>query len=343
VAQRSGVKAFFASWPGRLVILALAVLSLAGCFVYLGASGQFIGIVDLLVFGLVAPIYAGWKRPRHLAAFGIVAIVLAAPIAAVAAVNYAYTPSSPVNSPTLAGAPGPLLSNATVTPYTGSPGDTFTFNVTVNPSNVPANDSRPLWIELWVSTCPGATGPDDPYCSAGYPLLDYNTTLNLSVTGPYVVSFILPINDTNIWSWQMGTAYYAPISSGNLSWTFLDTYAVQGPIVGPYSSILGLGLEAYFLSMLIGPGIVFFFGLLVYMYFKAREARKKAAASPPTPVAVPPTPPGAPGGPPASPPSAPPPERACPTCGAVVYPNETACWKCGAPLTAAADAPLPSK
>jgi hypothetical protein len=339
VAKGGGLKAFFGSMPGRLVLLAAAVLTLAGCFL-LGPSGQFIAIPDLLLFGLVAPIYSGWKRPRHLAVTGFVTILLATPVAAAIAIDYAYQPSPATDSAVLSGTSVPLLHGAIASPYAGGAGATYNFSVTVDPQGVPANDSSPLWVVLFVSTCPGATSTNDPYCSAGYPYLEYNQTLPANLSSPLLVSFVFPINGTNIWSWQMATAYHAPAANQNLSWVFLDIYAVQGPIVGPYPEIFALGMEAYFLSLLLGPGLVFYFGLLIYMFFKRREARRKAGAAP--------RPPAGPAGSTepsrASPGSPAIVERTCSKCQAVVYPNESACWKCGTPLTPprSESPPLPS-
>jgi len=344
------LRSFFSSRAGRLALLAITILSLVGCFVYLGSTGTFLAIPDLLFFGLALPIYFGWKRPRHLALYGLAAILVSVPITSVLAVNYIYEPFPPQDSPWVAGANGPILQGATATPYSGAAGAMYHFNVTVNPTEVPANASPPLWVEVWVSTCPGATGPSDPYCSSGYPLLDQNLTFPGGLNQTRVVTFSLPINDSNIWSWEMGTAYFAQVNAtnasrdSNLTWVFLGP--VQGPIVGPYAAILGIALEAFLVSTFVPAGLVFFVGLLGYMWFKAREARRKALEEPPAiPPAGPPPLGAAPGTAPMVSAPAAPPERSCPNCKAVVYPNESTCWKCGAPLTAggASAAPLPSK
>jgi hypothetical protein len=89
--------------------------------------------------------------------------------------------------------------------------------------------------------------------------------------------------------------------------------------------------------MFLYVGIVFFAVLVIYMFFKSREARRNP------PVASGPsggTTPAEPGSTAPSPTSAKN-ERSCPKCGAVVYPSETACWKCGAPLGAANPAGSP--
>ncbi|MCI4340455.1 MAG: hypothetical protein L3J73_04230 [Thermoplasmata archaeon] len=353
MAPRWSPRAWFGTRVGRIALLGLTILSLVFCFVYLGTDGPFLAIPDLLFFGLAAPIYCGWKRPGHLALYGLAAILISAPITSALALEYVYIPAGAASSPTAIGASGPILDNAIVAPYSGATGLVYNFSVTVHPGNVPTGASQALWVELWVSTCPGATGPSDPYCSSGYPLIEQNQTLPAGLNSTANLSeasinltFHVPINETNIWSWQMGTAYYAGPNQTNLAWVFLDSFAVQGPIVGDPSAIFVLAFESFTVSEFSGAGIVFFVGLLVYMWFKAREARRKALSAPP---GAPPTPPATTGAVPAPvagrPPLSAPTEKACPNCGAVVYPNESACWKCGATLSSgkAKDAPLPSQ
>jgi hypothetical protein len=339
----------FSTRAGRLVLLAITVLSLVACFVYLASTGTFLAIPVLLFFGLAAPIYSGWKSPRHLAVYGLAAMLIAVPISSVLAVDYISTPFPPQDSPTVVGANVPLLQGAVAHPYLGADGATYNFSVTVDPAGDPANATGPLWVELWVSTCPGATGPSDPYCSSGYPLLDENQTFPGGLNVTRVISFDLPINSSNIWSWEMGSAYYAQVNATNasrdtgLTWVFVGP--IQGPSVGPYTAILGIALEAFLVAMFIPAGIVFFIGLIGYMWLKAREARRKAQEDTGLGAPGPSSAGGAPPGPAIPAPGSPAPsERACPNCQAVVYPNETTCWKCGASLvTASAQAPLPSK
>jgi len=233
----------------------------------------------------------------------------------------------------------------------GAPGSVFNFSVTLNPQFVPLNDSPPLWVELFVSTCPGATGSTSPYCIAGYPFHAFNQTF-ANLTGPTLVSFNVVLNGTNLWWWQMATAFQTPLGSSNLSWDFLDVAngynSVQGPITGDFTSTLGLVLVPIYLSMFLYSGSVFFFALLIYVFLKNREARRKrvagamppgAPSSPGSSTSSPPTPGDAPAGTSGAAPTGP--ERRCPNCQAVVYPNETACWKCGASL-AGGGAPLPT-
>jgi len=350
VPPRGTFRSLFSTRAGRLALLVVTILALVACFVYLGSTGTFLAIPILLFLGLAVPIYSGWKAPRHLALYGVAAMLISVPITSVLAVAYISEPFPPQDAPIVAGANGPLLQGAIASPYLGADGASYNFTVTVNPANVPVNASGPLWIELWVSTCPGATGPSDPYCSSGYPLLAYNETFPGGLNQTKIVTFTIPINSTNIWSWEMGTAYYAQVNTTNasrdsgLTWVFDGP--VQGPIVGPYAGILGIALEAFLVAVFIPAGIVFFVGLIGYMWLKAREARRKAQEEPP--VGPPGAPPSstAPGTPSAATGSAgaPPTERACPNCQAVVYPNETSCWKCGASLPSTdRAAPLPSK
>ena len=132
---------------------------------------------------------------------------------------------------------------------------------------------------------------------------------------------------------------------------------IEGPVVGDfgvtYSSIIG----GIYFDVLLFLGAPFYLVLLVYVLFKNRERRRqetqRRAAGPVPPAGggtsgggAPPTLIASASGPPPGPPTSPvASERACPNCDAVVYANESKCWKCGAPLPtsgSSAAPPLPS-
>lgn len=345
--QRRGIKGFFASRAGLVLLGVIAVGAMVGSFLYLG---PFIAVPTLLLFGLAIPIYSGRKRPRTLALFGIVVLLVAAPIASAAdaAIFRMPSPSASSSSATPYGNGAPVLDEATVSPTNGGAGSLFQFSVFVHPDHVLPNQSAPLWVEVFVSTCPGATGNSSPNCGSGYPFVVANTTLPVNLSVASRVTFNVTLNGTNIWWWQMATAVQSPRGSSNLTWIFLDVPngygAVEGPVTGDFLATFGLLVAPITEVMFLYAGTVFLFALLVYMFIKAREARRRAAAMPPGP------PSGESGGSTSGPGAAaapeakasPPPERACSNCGAVVYPSEKACWKCGAPLVRPADAPLKS-
>lgn len=344
--QPRGIKGFFASRVGLAVLGAIAVGAMVGSFLYLG---PFIAVPTLLLFGLAIPIYSGRKRPRTLAVFGIAVLVIAAPIASAAdaAIFRMPSPSAASSDAAPYGQGGPVLDQALASPTSGPAGGTFQFSVLVQPAYVPTNASAPLWVEVFVSTCPGATGSSSPNCGSGYPFVVANRTLPANLTQPTLVTFNVTLNGTNIWWWQMATAVESPRGSSNLTWIFLSVPngygAVEGPVTGDYLSTLGLLVAPITEVMFLYSGSVFLFALLVYMFLKAREARRRASSMPPgaAPTNAPaPDAGGAGAGAPTK--SSAPPERACPNCGAVVYPSEKACWKCGAALPRSADAPLAS-
>lgn len=338
-----GLRRFLATPPGLAVLLVVAVLTLTGSFLYLG---PFLAIVAFLLFGLAVPIYAGWKRLRILALFGLAALVISGPIISALYVGTVVrVPSASADSSSALpyGNGGPILQGAQVAPFTSDGDGPFNFSVTVNPANVPANASPPLWLDLFISTCPGATGNSSPYCGGGYPFYLYNLTLT-NLTGPTVESFNVRLPAPNVWWWQMATAYLAAGNGTNRSvvWVFLTPASgysgVQGPISGDFLSTFELVLVPLYLDLFIYPGLVFFLGLALYAYLKYRQARRAAqggAPAEPTPAEG-----AAKGG--AAPPGAG--ERTCPNCQAVVYASETSCWKCGQalpPVSAPSEA-LPS-
>ncbi len=339
----AGLRRFFATREGLLVLVAVAILTLTGSFLYLG---PFLAIVAFLLFGLAVPIYAGWKRPRLLAVLGLTALLIAGPLTSVLYVGTVVrVPSASADSSSVApyGNGGPVLQGAQVAPFTSDGNGPFNFSVTVNPQYLPANASGLLWLDLFVSTCPGATGNSSPYCQSGYPFYSFNQSLT-NVSQATVRSFSIHLPAPNVWWWQMATAYVAH-GNGSIVWIFLAPSSgysgIQGPISGDFLSTVSIVLLPVYIDMLIYPGIVFFLGLIVYVYLKRRQSRRAAgrATPPETPILA-----GTAPGRPETGPSGPN-ERACPNCQAVVYANEANCWKCGAalpPVAAAAGPALPS-
>ncbi|HEY6237588.1 MAG TPA: hypothetical protein VIZ68_00185, partial [Thermoplasmata archaeon] len=259
--ERGGVKAFFATPLGRVTLAALATLTLIGSFLYLG---PFLAIPTFLLFGLAVPIYMGWKKPRQLAAAGLVVLLIAAPIATLAETGSLRAPVPSASSST--GFPfgngGPVLDQAVVNPFTGEQGGFYNFSVVVNPQFVPVNDSAPLWVVLFVSTCPGATGNASPICGAGYPFYQVNQTLPIGLSAPMAVNFTLALSGANLWWWQMGTAVHSPSNSTNLTWIFLEVSngygGVQGPVSGDFVSTFSIVLVPVYEAMFLYPGSVFF-------------------------------------------------------------------------------------
>ncbi len=334
------IRKFLSSRLGLAVLTAIAVLATSGAFLV----GEYLtGAIAALLFGLGIPIWVGQKSIKWLAVIGVAIIALSPAIATAFEVPVVLTPSGAV------GSSSQILQNATVSPYFAAPGSTFNWSVQVVPSKVPVgNETRN--ITLYLSTCPGATGPNDPNCGAGYAFYNYTQPL-VNLSSPREVTFSERINSSNIWDWQMSLAYTSNSPRTNTTYVFLTgdpTYnGIAGPVVangwgGAYALIVGAIYSDYLIV-----GIVFFIAVLIYAVFKQRRQRRAQAVSRAAPPEQPSTAPGAlapagpgPGVPLASGASRPPAteELACPNCGAVVYPKETFCWKCGtslAPSTAA--------
>jgi hypothetical protein len=123
---------------------------------------------------------------------------------------------------------------------------------------------------------------------------------------------------------------------------------LEGPVVGTYWTTYELLVLTVYLNDFVYLGIPFFVVLLVYTYIKRRQIQKGDSYR----RAPGPTPTDAPGGAAAALPAAGSglgakrpassegsgprrPELSCPNCNAVVYANETTCWKCGAQLSKA--------
>ena len=341
-----GIKTFATRRPGQYVVTAVSTVTLLLTFVYLGPN---LATIAFLLFGLLIPIYLGWKIPRQLAIAGLAALLIAAPVATLFETQMLRTPAplSTSSDQLPWGAGGPVLANASVHPYLGNPAGIYNFSVDLQPQFLPPHTSGLLWLSLNVSTCPTATGPTDQFCSGGYPYHSQNITFGSNGTLQLQsITLGQQLNGSNIWYWQMSTGYRN--STGSVTPIFLyplNGYAtIEGPVTGTFASTYGIVVVPVFLAMFSECALVFFVLLLVYAFLKQRERRRKdreaaeraASGAPPTPGTDAATPPVAPAKTPATQ------ERSCPNCKAVVYPNESACWKCGASLTPAADAPLPS-
>jgi len=348
VEQRGAIKRIFERSFGKILLGVLAGATLLGSFVYLG---PLLSIAAFLFFAFAIPIYLGWKHAGQLALMGLIVMLVVAPIAATYEAATLRTPSPLANSSPLApyGNGGSVLQGGTVTPFTGDAGGVYNFSVTVHPEFVPSNTTGLLWIELLVSTCPGANNSSSPLCGSGFPFVLVNQSVPANATAPYVVYFPETLNGTNLWWFQFATAYEQANGTG-LTWILLDpgnAYgAVQGPVSGDFLSTVVLVLPLLYTWVFLYPGIVFFIAVLIYYLFKRREAARKAQMRLPEPSASPTTDGGPATGAPSGAPRVASTERHCPKCDAVIYPKETRCWRCGTDLppegAPAADAPLPS-
>jgi hypothetical protein len=243
------------------------------------------------------------------------------------------------------------MQNASVSPYTGTANTNFTWTVTVFPANHPIGNTTPYELDLFISSCPGATGNTSPYCSAGYSLTILKNTSLPNTTTPYAVTFHYRIGSDGVWSWQMG------IYTKNTTSPFKPYFqlligdpqynGIEGPVIGGFWVIYGDLLEEVYFEDFLFIAAPFYGVLLVYMLFKARERRRKemeqraAGPLPPAGGGGPGAPtskeaplPSAAGGAPASTAGASS-ELNCPKCNAVVYAGEQTCWKCGASLPVA--------
>ncbi len=345
------------------MLIAIAIVVTAFTYAYLYAL---IAIPVMLIVGLMLPIYLGIKRIRFLAILGLVILLASAPIANVVLTQEVMTPIPPAASPTdlPGGNGGALLQDASVSPYLGSTSTNFTWNVTVYQRYIPAGNDSPYLISLYISTCPGATGPNDPNCNAGYPFYTLNQTLApLATNATQVVTFHFVFPSDGIWAWQMGAFLNNTTAPTTHNVTFIQLVGdalyngLEGPVVGTFLTTYEQLVLSVYLNVVVYLGIPFYVVLVIYLYIKRRQgARGSAAARAPGPVpsespatdsAAAASP--APTGPAPTDASAPRrPEMPCPNCGAVVYPNETVCWKCGAKLDGGSappsggGAPLPS-
>jgi hypothetical protein len=343
-----GFRTFGTTWIGRIVLVAIGIFAVAGALFYLGFL---VAILAMLVCGAFLPIYLGWKSTRQLALAGLIILLASAPVFSVAYASQLRVPSPTASSDPAApyGNGNAVVQNATVTPYTGAAGGTYTFSAAIEPQNLPPRSTLHYML-LIVTDCPDATGNSSPSCPAGYPFYEQNHTFSANPPGPTTVSYQQRLPGTDVWWWTLDLAFNNSTSK-NLTqdWLYYQgSYSfVEGPVSGSLGQTFVYILPAAYEVILVYPGLVFFVALLIYAVLKRRQAARGASApsagAPGTPPGPPPT--GPPGAPAATPSVAPANERRCPNCQAVVYPNETSCWKCGKSLAAPQPAtaqPLPS-
>ncbi|MCI4366007.1 MAG: hypothetical protein L3K10_08155, partial [Thermoplasmata archaeon] len=200
--QTGGLRGFVQRPVGRALLLAFATLVTFATYVYLSTL---LAIPVILLVGIAVPIWLGIRRLRVLAIFGLVILLLVAPLATLVITQDILAPIPAASSPSnLAGANGSLMQNASVTPYTGSVTTNFTWTVSIFPKNIPRGNSSPLYLHLYLSTCPGANSNSDFNCAAGYPFIDLNHTFVGNLTSETNVTFHYILASNGIWAWQMG-------------------------------------------------------------------------------------------------------------------------------------------
>jgi hypothetical protein len=352
-------KQFATTRVGSAVLIAAGIVVVGLSFPYLGFL---LAIVGMMFFGLLMPIYLGEKNWKRLAIWGLVILLLSAPIAGAVLTETFYVPSPAASSfDTVNGnLSGPVLAGATVSPFSTANAHTFAFDVTLNPQYLPSNDSL-VAVDLYLSQCPTATGTiPDPNCQGGYPQITANHTFSGTPNASEPLTFNESLTGPTVWYWTMYAQFRVANESASAQPNSCFSYngsgpsycidlepangalTVQGPVVGTPFDIFSLLLLPLYGDFFLYLGVVFYIALGAYGYFKYRERRRKdeiALRSAPTTT---PTVPGAPpvaGTTPAAPAAA---ELHCPNCQAVVYSTETRCWKCGTPLPTAGSGPLPS-
>jgi len=353
VAQQSKgrFRRFLSTTPGKVVIIVLAFLVVFATNAYVSVV---VAIPAILLFGLAVPIWAGLKRPRFIALLGLVVVLAVAPVVTVVFTQEILTPVSAANSSNALSASNgqPVMKNATVHPFSGTTSTNFTWTVTIYPQNHPAGNTTPYSLYLYISSCPGATGNNSPYCTQPYTLIVLHQSLNSNATSPYPATFQEKIGSDGVWEWQMGI-YTKNSTTGVPFYQLLvgdPTYnGIEGPVIGGFGTIYGDLLPSVYFQDILFLAAPFYFVLLVYMLFKNRERRRNEAqqraptlvpqeegaggSAPPrtgSPLPSSQKPPGPSAGPPGATGAGA--ERNCPKCNAVVYAGEETCWKCGATL-----------
>lgn len=344
-----GLRGFLRSKAGLVVLLLVAIGFVVATFAYVSAL---LAVPLMILACLALPVWVGRKRIRTLALFGLVVLLAVGPL-----VTVAYAQDSLIN-PGAASSPGvapfehggSVLQNATISPFVGSLSTNFTWSVQLFPRFLNASLNGTNWshdsLQLYISTCPGATASYSPgYCPSGYSLFVLSEPFS-NLTPPSngtTVTFHRSVDISTIWSWQMELLVQNRSNATNpyrIELAGDPTYnGLEGPIIGGFATAYGALIATMYEADILYLGVPFYFILLLYWWYKQREARTKqakkraaqamvAAGAPATPGSAGAAQAGAATAAPASS------ELACPNCGAVVYGGEAKCWKCGAALPA---------
>jgi YVTN family beta-propeller protein len=379
VANSNSTNLSVVSMATGVLVQSVTLPGAPGALAYDNATGD-LYVADLPGASVVVLDTAGWATLANVSVGGISAAIAVDPGAARAVVA-AYsaqtivlirTANYTVAATTDDGTNGGLLQNASVSPYLGSSSTEFVYRLSVYPGYVPEGTGQVLKINFYVSTCPGATAPNNvSSCPSNYPLFEQSIVLAQPVTTLTTVTGKVAGLGTGVWTWAvtatLSNVSLVPSVVAGPNVTYLmgtsnsSLAVITGPVVGTFLDTYSEILFDIFLTDLVYLGIPFYFVLLLYMWFKARERRRKqltrrAAAEKAAGTGLASTSPAqAPGGPPGqgggsggtSSGTPAPPELTCPSCGAVVYAGEAKCWKCGGALNtgpaSAAGAALPSR
>ena len=264
--QQAGLRGFVQQPLGRVLLIAFAIVVTALTYAYLYAL---LAIPVMLLVGLAVPIWLGIKRIRFLALLGLVVLLISAPIANVVLTQEVMQPIGAASSPAdlVGGGGGAIMQNAQVSPYVGGLSTNFTWNVQIVPQYIPKGNDTPFLLTLYISTCPGATGTNDPNCGAGYPFYELNRTFSpanfTNVTDlPVTFHFIFPSD--SIWAWQMGLFLNNSTSPSTHNATFIllvgdPTYnGLEGPVVGTFATTYAQLLLTVYLNILVYLGVPFY-------------------------------------------------------------------------------------
>ena len=173
------------------------------------------------------------------------------------------------------------MQNATVKPFLGTTSTNFTWTVWVYPQNVWQTNSTPVWLDLDISTCPGATGNGSLSCiPSPTRSLSSIRTLNRTILPRMSRRSTTKLARTGFWEWQMGLWTLNRTTHRPFFQLLVgdpDVNGIEGPVIGGFGTIYGELILSVDVEDLIYLGAPFYFVLLIYMLFKNRERRKKDA------------------------------------------------------------------
>ncbi|HKW43929.1 MAG TPA: zinc ribbon domain-containing protein [Thermoplasmata archaeon] len=235
----------------RVLYLVLLGVLVAELYLLTVTAVACLALLLMPVTAFIIPYYLGERKPRHLAVNALPIFLIATLLASalltnqLVVQNQAFPLRSFVDTSTT---PAMVLSNGTVAPYHGSPGQTFTFRVLLK---TPANSTASYSVYLNLTRVEGIT----PHASgfAMVPVLvsngtwyQYNTTLGDSIYG-----------------------YGFSATDNRRNWTF--TSSDFGPLIASGYTFYGLFLYYTGVSMLVP---LTFYYLIMFMWWYSVRMRQ---------------------------------------------------------------------
>lgn len=312
---RKGFQAFRTTIWFRVFYLVLLGVIVAQLYLFTQSALACLVFLLIPITVFIVPYWLGERKARNFAGNGLLVFLIAILVASALSTQAVFAQPDPFplrSFPGFQSAPGLNLTNGTVRPYHGSPGESFTFRVNLTTTRDGTPDAYDVFVNLTVVDgftisemshrmifSPGPNSSSNPRNGTWY---EGNVSLGGSV---YIYSFSVTDRDRN---WTSTVNELGPITASG--WTFFGFHLYLTLLIG------ALPLEFLLYLMIV----------FVWWYMgRTRAARARMAQRPPETPKPPPTETSEPGAKAAKATA-----FTCTNCGSDVSQADAKCPKCGA-------------